>query len=347
MKTTIQKDSTEKFALSFEYENEGKTTVFFDHKDAEQVIKDLKEAVLWIEENLPKDEPEVDPIDAKIEILLENQRVWNATSKNDERTNKLLLGTVEQTFRKLGGLYDLISIVPLKGPNEEVSYFNFCYDDDSSKLRIVLKTASELVTSKSRKLKTFLETDSTDESIIQKASDGFAKEIVAEVLMDLRNNAGTVSRMNFAAVKNDSPEVSNYELFYIKFIELSGIVHRQTLKSGINWIVASPDMISLMEIPSFYNLNYSAVGPLKKLGVMGGVWALYEYEHLGPNTILMGRKGKSDLDSGYFYCPHIGMVMPVCSDAEMCCPRPMTRYGKKLVREGAKNYLKLTVEGLE
>jgi hypothetical protein len=60
----------------------------------------------------------------------------------------------------------------------------------------------------------------------------------------------------------------------------------------------------------------------------------------------MGYKGDSYMDSGYFYCPYVPLTQtPTVLDPESFCPRRgiLTRYGKKLLREGAKFYARLSI----
>ena len=52
-------------------------------------------------------------------------------------------------------------------------------------------------------------------------------------------------------------------------------------------------------------------------------------------VILVGRKGKSFLESGYVYCPYVPLqVSPTLFGTEDFAPRKMvhTRYAKKMVR---------------
>jgi hypothetical protein len=60
-----------------------------------------------------------------------------------------------------------------------------------------------------------------------------------------------------------------------------------------------------------------------------------------PEKILMGYKGSSYMDSGYFYAPYVPMTQtPVVLDPNSFNPNKgiMSRYGKKLLAEGAKYY---------
>ena len=56
------------------------------------------------------------------------------------------------------------------------------------------------------------------------------------------------------------------------------------------------------------------------------------------------------LDSGYFYAPYIPIIKtPVVLDPEVFRPRKgiLTRYGKKLLKEGAEYYSQKVIKGDE
>ncbi len=62
--------------------------------------------------------------------------------------------------------------------------------------------------------------------------------------------------------------------------------------------------------------------------------------------ILHGYKGQSFMDSGYFYAPYIPLTQtPVVLDPNSFNPNKgiLTRYGKKLLKDGAKFYSRMSV----
>ena len=65
---------------------------------------------------------------------------------------------------------------------------------------------------------------------------------------------------------------------------------------------------------------------------------------------LMGYKGSSYLDSGYFYAPYIPMTQtPVVLDPNSFTPRKgiLTRYGKDLLKQGASFYGRITADNFK
>jgi hypothetical protein len=175
-------------------------------------------------------------------------------------------------------------------------------------------------------------------------------EIDREILTDLRNNAGTVAVWDFNTALGDTIK-ERYESLYIKISEVSAVIHRKTLRGGANWIVTSPEVASIFETatagyaPSPSETFTTGLG-VQYVGTVNQKWRLYKDPLFPPGQILMGYKGESYMDSGYFYCPYVPLTQtPTVLDPESFCPRKgiLTRYGKKLLREGSKFYARLSV----
>lgn len=175
-------------------------------------------------------------------------------------------------------------------------------------------------------------------------------EIDREVLTDLRNNAGTVSAWDFNTALGDTIK-EKYEALYIKLVEISNVVHRKTLRGGCNWIVCSPEVASIFESatagfgPTMSD-NFTGSLGIQYVGTINGKWKMYKDPLFPTGQILLGYKGDSYMDSGYYYCPYVPLTQtPTVLDPDSFNPRKglMTRYGKKLLREGAKFYARLSV----
>jgi len=175
-------------------------------------------------------------------------------------------------------------------------------------------------------------------------------EIDREVITDLLNNAGTVSAWDFNTALGETIK-EKYESLYVKVVEVSNVIHRKTLRGGANWLVTSPEIASIFETatagfaPAPSETFTSSLG-IQYVGTVNNRWRLYKDPLFPTSQILMGYKGDSYMDSGYFYCPYVPLTQtPVVLDPESFCPRKgiMTRYGKKLLREGAKFYGRLSI----
>lgn len=170
-------------------------------------------------------------------------------------------------------------------------------------------------------------------------------EIQAEILTDLRNNPGTVATWDFAtALGKNLGEL--YESFYIKIVEVSGIIHRKTLRGGCNWIVTSPELAKIFTDATSAWSSWAERdqnnSELMYHGTMNNRWKLYSSKTAIPrDVILLGYKGDSIYDAGYFYNPYIPLT-PIEKGEQI---GTLSRYSKKLLREGAKFYGKIIVKG--
>ncbi len=176
-------------------------------------------------------------------------------------------------------------------------------------------------------------------------------EIDREIITDLRINAGTVATWDFATALGDTIK-EKYESLYVKVVEVSNIIHRKTLRGGANWIITSPEVASIFETatagfaPAPSSAFESSLG-IQYIGTVNNRWKVYKDPLFPRGSILMGYRGDSYMDSGYFYCPYVPLTQtPVVLDPESFCPRRgvLTRYGKKLLREGARFYARISIQ---
>jgi len=221
---------------------------------------------------------------------------------------------------------------------------------------------SEAITCKTRKLKAVWSFEAQQDLRSQHNLDAEAEltqilakeinlEIDREIITDLRKNAGTVATWDFATALGDTIK-EKYESLYIKIVEVSNIIHRKTLRGGANWIVTSPEVASIFETatagfaPAPSNTFENTMG-VQYVGAVNNRWRVYKDPLFPRGTILMGYRGDSYMDSGYFYCPYVPLTQtPVVLDPDSFCPRRgvLTRYGKKLLREGAKFYARIAIQ---
>jgi len=234
-----------------------------------------------------------------------------------------------------------------------VSYeYNMECNQDLPEVNLVVE--SEEIAAKTRKLKAVWSYEAQQDLRSQHNLDAEAEltavlaqeinlEIDREVLGDLRNNAGTVASWDFNTALGDTIK-EKYESLYVKVVEVSNVVHRKTLRGGCNWIVTSPEVASIFETatagfaPAPSETFTSSLG-IQYVGTVNNRWRLYKDPLFPAGQLLMGYKGDSYMDSGYFYCPYVPLTQtPVVLDPDSFCPRKgiLTRYGKKLLREGAK-----------
>lgn len=271
------------------------------------------------------------------------------------------------TNRATGGTLDVVTgEVTLTWNNAPstnylvMSYeYNMECNADLPEVNLVIE--SEEIAAKTRKLKAVWSYEAQQDLRSQHNLDAEAEltavlaqeinlEIDREVLTDLRNNAGTIAVWDFNTALGDTIK-EKYESLYVKVVEVSNVVHRKTLRGGCNWLVTSPEVASVFETatagfaPAPSETFTSSLG-IQYVGTINNRWRLYKDPLFPQGQILLGYKGDSYMDSGYFYCPYVPLTQtPVVLDPDSFCPRKgiLTRYGKKLLREGAKFYARMSI----
>ncbi|NBR24522.1 MAG: hypothetical protein EBU08_12270, partial [Micrococcales bacterium] len=137
----------------------------------------------------------------------------------------------------------------------------------------------------------------------------------------------------------------NVSMWYETLIEtindVSAQIHRKTRRGGANFLVTSPEVANILEFTSGFRADVSmedlkggSVGAVKA-GSLSKKWDLYVDPYFPRNLILVGRRGKAFLESGYVYAPYVPlMITPTIFGTEDFVPRKglMTRYAKKMVR---------------
>jgi hypothetical protein len=247
------------------------------------------------------------------------------------------------------------------GENYVVVNYEYNMECNADLPEINLVIESEEIVAKTRKLKAAWTYEAQQDLRSQHNLDAEAEltsvlaqeinlEIDREVLTDLRNHAGTVSAWDFNTAMGSNIK-EKYESLYIKITEVSAVIHRKTLRGGANWIVTSPEVASIFETatagyaPAPSDTFTSSLG-IQYVGSVNNKWRLYKDPLFPSGQLLMGYKGDSYMDSGYFFCPYVPLTQtPVVLDAEALCPRKglLTRYGKKLLREGSKFFARLSI----
>ena len=270
--------------------------------------------------------------------------------------NTATAGTINLTTGEIG-----LTWSGAPGANNVVLSYEYNMECNQDLPEINLVIESEDINAKTRKLKAVWSYEAQQDLRSQHNLDAEAEltavlaqeinlEIDREVLTDLRNNAGTVAGWDFNTALGDTIK-EKYESLFVKVVEISNVVHRKTLRGGANWLVTSPEVASIFETatagfaPASSETFTSSLG-IQYVGTVNNRWRMYKDPLFPTNQILMGYKGDSYMDSGYFYCPYVPLTQtPVVLDPESFCPRKgiLTRYGKKLLREGSKFYARLSI----
>jgi hypothetical protein len=279
-----------------------------------------------------------------VALVLENQRLFEEASTNENWLSRNEVYEIIRDVFKDWVLFDLVSVQPLLGPGGSSYYKQFGSKQvDESKWEIVETLSSTPSRALTRKLKvlplpkeSFSVPGVSDAEALQIRHDmlvqGLRDEIAREVLTDLRNNAGTVT------TKHISKDGINYEQVFSAICEMSGVIHRKTLRSGGNWLVTGSDFGAM--IAKHNGIDFDAASPgldlsPRVVGTMNARWKLIVDPLFPTNQILCGSHDPEAMYDGYVYHPYVFLSKtPVVLDPETFAVRQgvITRYGKRLVR---------------
>lgn len=289
----------------------------------------------------------------KFAVILDNQRLlYESLNYAEPNMSQKLLGLVQKVLK--GWIVpDIVSVQPLLGPAGNLYSMHHKatwtpYEDGSGlgTIGVDLKLQEQEIRAITRNLFKFQPKDFETDEALEVVATKIRNIITREVFTDLRNNAGTHSKR-----KVDVEEM-DYESIFVNLCEVSGVIHRKTLRGGLNWIVAGPVIAKTLTRAAGMSeatglsedVFEKAEGPVY-LGTLNARWRLY-YDPLYPkDEMLVGYGDEEQLLDGYFYAPYIMLTQtPVILDPENFEPRfgLMSRYGKKLSRPGPKFYGKMT-----
>jgi len=245
--------------------------------------------------------------------------------------------------------------------------------------QVDLELKSEAIVAKTRKLKAVWTPElaqdlnayhsiDAEAELTAMLSEYISLEIDLEILDLLKGNALTTEYWSTKignewngsafAVDSDSANASAYtkntwfQTLGTKLNKVSNKIHQLTMRGGANFIVASPDVCTILEsIPAFsVNADKDAkqfAAGVTQVGSLANRYTVYKNPYMTSNEILLGYKGNNFLETGAVYAPYVPLILtPLVYDPDNFTPRRgvMTRYAKKLVRP--EFYGKILVEGL-
>jgi hypothetical protein len=229
---------------------------------------------------------------------------------------------------------------------------------------IDLELRSEAIVAKTRKLKAVWTPElaqdlnayhsiDAEAELTSMLSDYISLEIDLEILDMLKANALTTDYWSatvgeelvngtWVAGTNALAYQKNtwFQTLGVKLNKVSNKIHQLTLRGGANFIVASPDVCTILEsIPGFVvdaekdSMKFAA--GVTQVGSLASRYTVYKNPYMTSNEILLGYRGNNFLETGAVYAPYVPLIMtPLVYDPQNFTPRRgvMTRYAKKLVR---------------
>jgi len=191
-------------------------------------------------------------------------------------------------------------------------------------------------------------------------SEQVAAEIDREILRDLRVGAAWQLRWDYNGWKRTASGGFNAytqkewnQTLITKINQLSAQIHKATLRGGANFVVVSSEVSAIFDDLEYFHVSNASPEQdqynmgIEKVGSLGGRYTVYRDPYAPANSIIVGHKGKSLLDTGYIYAPYVPLQLtPTLQNPFNFAPTKgiMTRYAKKMVNN--RFYGVVTVDGV-
>jgi hypothetical protein len=207
-------------------------------------------------------------------------------------------------------------------------------------------------------------------------SEQVAAEIDREILRDLRRGAAWRMSWDYAGTRvapfggSGTGIAVGTGSFYTQkewnqtlvsaINQVSAQIHKATLRGGANFIVCSAEVSAIFDDLEYFHVSNAAPDQdkynmgIERVGSLAGRYQVYRDPYFPADTILMGHKGTSLLDTGYIYAPYVPMQLtPTMYNPFTFAPVKgiMTRYAKKMVNNKfygvikCKNIVQFGIEG--
>lgn len=190
-------------------------------------------------------------------------------------------------------------------------------------------------------------------------SEQIAAEIDREILRDLRKGAAWNLRWDYNGWKRLGTNAISYtqkdwnQTLITTINQVSAQIHKSTLRGGANWIVVSSEVSAVFDDLEYFHVSNASPEQdqynmgIERVGTLAGRYQVYRDPYFPANTILLGHKGTSLLDTGYIYAPYVPLQLtPTMYNPFNFTPIKgiMTRYAKKMVNN--RFYGRITVDGV-
>ena len=165
-------------------------------------------------------------------------------------------------------------------------------------------------------------------------SEQVAAEIDREILRDLRTGAAWKLRWDYNGWKraaggggfNAYTQKEWNQTLITKINQVSAQIHKSTLRGGANFVVVSSEVSAIFDDLEYFHVSNAAPEQdqynmgIEKVGSLGGRYTVYRDPYAPANSIIVGHKGKSLLDTGYIYAPYVPLQLDsnVAKPIQLC-----------------------------
>lgn len=263
---------------------------------------------------------------------------------------------------------------PLSGastPNFVVTYRTYSdLEEDSRMAEVTFQLDQVTVSVESRKMRAMWTPElaqdvsafhniDAEAELTALLSEQMAAEIDREILRDLRRGAAWTARWDYNGLRKGTNTYYGVQkdwnqTLVTKINQISAQIHKATLRGGASWIVVSPEVSAVFDDLEYFHVSNAAPEQdkynmgIEKIGSLSGRYQVYRDPYSPANTVLIGHKGTSILETGYIYAPYVPMQLtPVMYNPFDFTPIRgiMTRYAKKMVLN--RYYGRIYCDGLQ
>jgi hypothetical protein len=176
-------------------------------------------------------------------------------------------------------------------------------------------------------------------------SEQVAAEIDREILRDLRKGAAWQIKWDYNGWKrlpnNNGYTQKDWNQTLVTAInQISAQIHKSTLRGGANFVVVSSEVSAIFDDLEYFHVSNASPEQdqynmgIERVGSLSGRYTIYRDPYSPAESVLIGHKGKSLLDTGYIYAPYVPLQLtPTMYNPFNFVPVKgiMTRYAKKMV----------------
>ena len=246
-------------------------------------------------------------------------------SEDTETTSGSGVNAVEAGTEASGTVvYDKYSKLALGGAYDEVDaldpFAQTVYLEGNRGKPMSLDVVTQAVETQSRKLSAAYSLEAADDlaaldgldieaELSQTLGDEIMRELDRELLGELNTLAGTVEAFDFATVDGRYAG-EKLAAMTIAIDNLSAQIAMKTRKAGATWMVVSQRVFTGLKnaanstfVPA--NGGELGIGSSLFVGTFGAGVKVYVDPYAETDTVLMGYKGSSEIDTGLVYLPYI------------------------------------------
>ena len=176
-------------------------------------------------------------------------------------------------------------------------------------------------------------------------SEQMAAEVDREILRDLRRGAAWQLRWDYNGLRHQTNAYFGTQKDWNQTLmeainKISAQIHKSTLRGGASWVVVSPEVSAVLDTLEYFHVSNASPEQdkynmgIEKVGTLSGRYQVYRDPYSPANTVLIGHRGNSILESGYIYSPYVPMALtPVMYNPFDFTPIRgiITRYAKKMI----------------